>query len=216
MELLELKSIWDGVVDETISNNSVDEFVVGKSIKKESKTVLTKIKKVMYLKFAIGSLSLVICWVMLIGSLLNPEKFTFYENIFNLSDNRIFLVTVITFMSAMLAWNFKAFRKIRHFETRSNNVTESLRRFVRIMENTIKLNVYSGVAFNSVAFGWIFYLLNNKKDYFTGAMEVFLMTTLVIIIGGFLSYFLSRFEQKIKFGNYVDQLKSLLNDLKEK
>ncbi|HCY83009.1 MAG TPA: hypothetical protein DHV22_16130, partial [Xanthomarina gelatinilytica] len=110
MEFLELKSVWDVVVEDTISKERMDEFVVEKSIKKDSKSVLTKIKRVMLFKFAFGGLSLVICLIMLIGSYANPEKFIFYENIFDLTDNRIFLVTIILFMAAMLSWNFKAFR----------------------------------------------------------------------------------------------------------
>jgi len=91
MELLELKSVWSVVVDETILNEKVDSFVVEKSIKKDSKSVLAKIKKVLYFKFIVGILSLVGCFVMLIGSFIDPEQFTFYEAIFDLSDNRIFL-----------------------------------------------------------------------------------------------------------------------------
>ena len=57
MELLELKSVWDVVVEDTISKERVDEFVVEKSIKKDSKSVLAKIKRVMLFKFAFGGLS---------------------------------------------------------------------------------------------------------------------------------------------------------------
>ncbi|MGB5820939.1 MAG: hypothetical protein WBG90_15745, partial [Saonia sp.] len=110
MELLELKSVWDVVVAETISKEHVDEFVVAKSIKKDSKTVLAKIKRVMYLKFSVGGLSVILCAALLTGSFIEPEKFTFYESFFDLTDNRIFLVTVIIFMLGMLSWNFRAFR----------------------------------------------------------------------------------------------------------
>ena len=216
MELLELKSVWGAVVDETISKEKVDEFVVEKSIKKDSKSVLTKIKRVMYFKFIIGSLSLLIGFVMFIGSFINPERFTFYEAIFDLTDNRIFLITIIAFMSAMLSWNFKAFRQIKHFEARARNVKESLRKFICIMGRTIKLNVYSGAAFNSIALGWIFYLLNNKKDFIKGSFQITLVVILVTIVGAVIFYYISRYEQKVKFGNYLNQLKSNLDDLSEK
>ena len=216
MELLELKSVWDVVVEDTISKERMDEFVVEKSIKKDSKSVLAKIKRVMFFKFAFGGLSLVICLIMLIGSYANPEKFTFYENIFDLIDNRIFLATIILFMAAMLSWNFKAFREIKHFETKATTVKESLARFISIMGLTIKLNVYSGAAFNSVAFGWICYLANNKKGFVEGTFQIALMVTLVTILGAVIFYYLSRYEQKLKFGNYLNQLKSYLKDLQEK
>ncbi|WP_432410849.1 hypothetical protein [Rasiella sp. SM2506] len=216
MELLELKSVWNAVVDETISKDNVDEFVVEKSIKKDSKSVLAKIRRVMYFKFSLGGLSLLVSFVMLIGSFINPEQFTFYEAIFDLTDNRIFLATIIVFMSAMLSWNFKAFREIKRFETKATTIKESLKKFIHIMGRTIKLNVYSGVTFNSIAFGWIAYLLNNKKGFIEGTFEVTLLVLFVIIISAVVFYFLSRYEQKVKFGNYLNQLKSNLEDLNEK
>jgi hypothetical protein len=216
MELLELKSVWDVVVEDTISKERVDEFVVEKSIKKDSKSVLAKIKRVMLFKFAFGGLSLVICLVMFIGSFIEPEKFTFYENIFDLTDNRIFLITIILFMGAMLSWNFKAFREIKCFETNVSSVKESLKRFIAIIGHTIKLNIYSGAAFNSVAFGWICYLANNKKGFVEGTFQIALMVTMATILGAVIFYYLSRYEQNLKFGNYLNRLKSYLKDLQEK
>lgn len=216
MELLELKSVWDAVVDDTIAKDNVDEFVVEKSIKKDSKSVLAKIKRVMYFKFALGGISMILCIAMFIGSFINPEKFTFYESLFDLTDNRIFLATVVLFLLAMLSWNFKAFREIKRFETKATTVKESLTRFISIMERTIKLNVYSGAAFNSVAFGWICYLANNKKGFVEGTFQTTLMVILATILGAVIFYYLSRYEQKLKFGNYLNQLKSYLKDLQEK
>ena len=216
MELLELKSVWEAVVDDTIAKDKVDGFVVEKSIKKDSKSVLAKIKRVMYFKFSLGGLSLVICIVMLIGSFINTSKFTFYEAIFDITDNRIFLATIILFMAAMLSWNFRAYREIKQFETSSATIKESLKRFIGIMGRTIKLNIYSGVAFNSIALGWICYLLNNRKGFAEGVLQITLMVLAAIVIGAVVFFFLSRYEQKVKFGNYLNQLKANLKDLSEK
>ena len=153
---------------------------------------------------------------MFIGSFIEPEKFTFYENIFDLTDNRIFLITIILFMGAMLSWNFKAFREIKYFETNVSSVKESLKRFIAIMGHTIKLNIYSGAAFNSVAFGWICYLANNKKGFVEGTFQIALMVTMATILGAVIFYYLSRYEQNLKFGNYLNRLKSYLKDLQEK
>jgi hypothetical protein len=216
MELLELKSVWQAVVEDTIAKDKVDGFVVEKSIKKDSKSVLAKIKRVMYFKFSLGGLSVVICIAMLIGSFINPTKFTFYEKIFDETDNRIFLATIILFMVAMLSWNLRAFREIKQFETTTATVKESLKRFIGIMGQTITLNIYSGVVFNSIALGWIFYLLNNRKGFAEGTLQITLMVLAVIVISAVVFYFLSRYEQKIKFGNYLKQLKTNLKDLSEK
>lgn len=216
MELLELKSVWNAVVDETISNDTIDTFVVEKSIKKDSKSVLGKIRRVMYFKFIFGTTTLLVCLVMFIGSFINPVQFIFLEPIFDLIDNRFFLVTVSIFMIAMLSWNFKAFREIKRFQTSATTIKESLRKFIDIMGKTIKLNVYSSVAFNSAAVGWISYLVNNKKGFVEGIFQITLMVALVTTVGAVVFYFLSRYEQKIKFGNYLNQLKSILEDLNEK
>tara|TARA_R110002124_G_scaffold251205_3_gene416406 strand:+ start:16351 stop:17004 length:654 start_codon:yes stop_codon:yes gene_type:complete len=215
MELLELKSVWNAVVGETISKDNVDEFVVEKSLKSDSKSVLTKIKRVMYLKFSIGILSLTLSSVMLVGTFIEPTKFSFYERIFDLIDNQVFLATIIVFMSAMLSWNFKAFREIKRFQTKAATIKESLNKFIGIMQRTIKLNVYSGAVFNSIALGWIFYLVNNKKGFVEGTLQTTLIVIMVTILGAVLFYYLSRYEQKVKFGNYLNQLKSNLEELKE-
>lgn len=206
MELLELKSVWDVVVEETISKERVDEIAVEKSIKRDSKSVLAKIKKVMLFKFALGGLCLLLCLVMLIGSFVNPEKFTFYEGIFDITDNRIFLATIILFMVAMLSWNFKAFREIAYFETNASTVKQSLKRFIDIIARVIRFNIYFGVSFNSAAFGWICYLLNNRKGYVDGILQITLMVFAAVVFGAVVFYFLSRYEQKLKFGNYLKQL----------
>ncbi|HKL90156.1 MAG TPA: hypothetical protein VJ880_03130 [Allomuricauda sp.] len=216
MELLELKSVWSAVVDETISREKIDEDVVEKSIKKDSKSVLAKIKRVMYLKFLLGGLSLIVCGVMLTGSFIKPESFTFYEAIFDLADNQIFLTTVIAFLSGMLSWNFRAFREIKRFETRATSVKESLQRFIGIMGRTIKLNVYSGAAFNAMVLAWICYLANNKTGFVQGTFQIVGIVILALGLGAVVFYYLSRYEQMIKFGNYLNQLKSNLDDLSEK
>ena len=216
MELLELKSVWNLVIDETMTQDNVDGFVIEKSVKKDSNSISSKIKRVMYFKFMIGGISLLLGFVMLIGSFINPEQFTFYEAIFDLRDNRIFLTTIIVFMSAMLSWNFRAFYEIRRFESRASNVKESLQRLIYIMERTIKLNVYSGVSFNSIALGWICYLVNKKMQFVEGILQAGLLVVFATIIGAIAFYYLTRYEQKIKFGNYVSQLKSILMDLDEK
>ena len=216
MELLELKSVWNAVVHETISKDKMDEFVVETSIKKESKTVLAKIKKVMYLKFVVGGFSLILGVLILLGTFIEPEKFTFYETIFDLTDNRMFLATIIIFMSAMLSWNFRAFREIKRFETRTTTIKESLYKFIDLMGRTIKLNVYFGTVFNCVALGWICYLVNNKIGFAEGLFQITLIAILVTAVGAVVFYFLSRYEQKLKFGNYLSQLKSNLEDLNEK
>ena len=216
MELLELKSVWNTVVDEIIPKDTIDTFVLEKSIKKDSKAVLGKIKRVMYFKFIFGTFSIIFGSVLFIGSFINPDKFTFLKTIFSLIDHQIFLVTIIAFMVTMLIWNFRAFYEIKQFESKTTNIKVSLEKFIGIMAKTIKLNVYSSIAFNSVALGWIAYLVNNKKHFIEGTFQTALLVAAVVMVSAITFYFLSNYEQKLKFGNYLNQLKSNLNDLNEK
>ena len=207
MELLELKSIWDIVVEDTISKERVDEFLVEKSIKKDSKSVLAKIRGVMYVKFLIGGIFLIIFLLMLLGSILKPVKYGLYSAIFDVTEYRIFLCTGIFFLMGTLSWNIRAFRQIRHFERNSSSIKESLGRFIRIMNKTIKFNVYFSAAFDSIVFGWICYLLNRKIGLVEGSIQVAVLVLLAAILGAFVFFSLARFKQKVKFGNYLDKLK---------
>jgi len=119
-------------------------------------------------------------------------------------------------MISMLSWNFRAFHEIKQFETKTTNIKVSLEKFIGIMVKTIKLNVYSSIVFNSVALGWIAYLVNNKKHFIEGTFQIMLLVLLVVIFSAIAFYFLSNYEQKVKFGNYLTLLKSNLDDLNEK
>jgi hypothetical protein len=213
---MELKSVWSSVINEKISRDTVGEDVVEKSIRKDSKAVLARLKKVMYLKFSLGGLCLVLCSVVLTGSFFAPEKFTFYEFIFDLADNRIFLATLIAFLMGMLTWNLRAFREIKRFEISATSVKESLHRFIGIMEKTIKLNVYSETVFNAMALAWVCYLANNKIGFADGIFQIVVIVGLALGLGAIVFYYLSTYQQKIKFGGYLKQLKSNLDDLGEK
>lgn len=216
MELLELKSVWKAVIDESILKDTIDTLVVENSIKKDSKSVLGKIKSVMYFKFIFGTFSVLATSVMFIGSFINPDQFTFLETICSLTDNRILLATIIAFMTAMLSWNFRAFGEIKQFERNTTNIKVSLEKFIGIMAQTIKLNVYSSMVFNSVAIGWFAYLLNNTQHFIEGTFQITLVVAVVVMVSAITFYFISSYEQKVKFGNHLDQLKSNLYDLDEK
>ena len=215
MELVELKSVWEAVVEESISKDTIDVYGVEQTISKDSNSVLAKIKRVMYFKFLLGFFFLFLFLFLLLGSFLNPEKFTFYEAILDTQDNQIFLVTGILFITAMLSCNYRAFREIIFFEASASTVKESLRRFIGIMEKTIRLNIYISTAFDSIALGWIAYLVNKKAGLVEGAIQLSALVIVAALIGAVVFYFIAHFKQKVKFGNYLDQLKSNLEDLNE-
>ncbi|MGB3468232.1 MAG: hypothetical protein WBA74_23300 [Cyclobacteriaceae bacterium] len=214
MELLELKSVWDVVVKDTIARDHVDDFVVAKVIKKDSKALLSKIKRVMYAKFVLGGVTLVAGIVMVIGLFAEPDKFTFLEKIFSLTENKVFLSSVVLFVAGMLSGNYFAFREIARFNY-GVNLHTSLQRFIKIMEQTIKLNVYSGSIFNSVALTWIFYAFTYRNEPFQWNISGFGSVMIVSVLAFIVMYIISRYEQRLKFGNHLDQLKSQLKEMEE-
>lgn len=213
MELLELKSIWDVVIQDTITRNSIDEFVVSQSTKKGSGAILGKIKRVMYLKFLLGGVTLAACISALIGLLATPEKFTFFQSAFTLLEQRIFLLNGVVFIMGMLAANYMAFREIKSFN-HGTDIRTSLRRLIRIMRRTIRLNTYTGAIFNAFTFTWIFYVMALRNEPFSWRIEV-LIVAIVSFVTCILFYFLSRYEQKLKFGNYLKTLKENLESLEK-
>jgi NADH:ubiquinone oxidoreductase subunit 6 (subunit J) len=215
MELLELKSVWDTVINETTKKEQLTEFEVANTIKKDSKNALSKIKRVMYFKFIIGSLTLSISLLMLIGTFVIPEKVNFFEEFFNINENRIFLSSIIIFIGFMLSANYKPFIEIKQFNRSSENIKNSLKRFIVIMEKTIKINIYSGAIINSTLFTWVFYAVAFKTEPFSWNLKGFIFIAVPFITFS-LFYLLGKYEQKIKFGNHLKKLKSCLKEIEEK
>ncbi|GAB4242690.1 MAG: hypothetical protein Tsb0034_20210 [Ekhidna sp.] len=214
MELLELKSVWDVVVKDTINRDYADEYVVTKVIKKDSKAVLSKIKRVMYAKFVFGGLTLVAGIVMVIGLFVAPNKFTFLNKIFSLTENKVFLSSVVLFVAGMLTANYLAFKQIIRFDY-GVDLRTSLERFIKIMGQTIRLNVYSGAIFNSAAITWVIYAFVYRNEPFQWNIRGLGLVMIVSVLAFIVMYFISRYEQRIKFGNHLDELKSQLKEMEE-
>lgn len=102
MELLELKSVWNSVIEEASSHEYIDENKVANTIKKDSKNILSKIKRVMYFKFVFGSFTLAASALMFIGTFIIPKKVNFLEDVFTITENKLFLSSIIIFISFML------------------------------------------------------------------------------------------------------------------
>ncbi len=215
MELLELKSTWDVIVEDTAAKNFVDDFLVSKSIRKGSKMALAKIKRVMYMKFFLGGASLIYCMVFIVGSYVDPDQFSFLEGIMSLSDNRLLLASAALFLASMLSWNYLAFKEIKQFETKANDLKRSLRKFTKILSRTIKLNIYFGTLFNALAVGWVFYLADNKFAFLEGKGVILIATLGVVVSSAVFFFFLNRYDQKVKFGNHLEALKEDLEDLEK-
>lgn len=214
MELLELKSVWKTVIDETTKKEQLTEFEMANRIKKDSKNALSKIKRVMYFKFIIGGLTLAVSLLILIGTFTIPEKFNFFDTIFNITENRIFLSSIIVFISYMLSSNYKPFIEIKQFSRSSENIKDSLRRFIHIMEKTIKINIYSGALFNSALFTWIFYAFAFKNEPFSWNPKGFILLAIPFVTFTLL-YLWSKYEQYLKFGKKLNQLKTCLKEFEE-
>ena len=91
MELVELQSIWEGVVEDTTSMPGIDEYVTEKTIHNNSESVLGKIKRIMKIKFVFGGITILLCVLLLLGSFIDPDQYRILENLLSIEENRIFL-----------------------------------------------------------------------------------------------------------------------------
>ena len=214
MELLELKSVWSIVAKETIKNHIIDDYVVKTTIQKDSKTTLSKIKRVMKLKLLMGSLVGILTLSFAILSIIKPNEITFFDFAFSPKEYTIFFIIMFLAMFFMVAHNFKAYKVISEFEKSSEDLKTALTKIIKVMKNAMKLNIYSDAFITPIVLTWIVY----AKVFSTRDMTLKLGVIVLVIIpiATFLfSFFFQRFSQKLKFGNYVNQLKSYLKSLEE-
>lgn len=114
----------------------------------------------------------------------------------------------------MLNANYKPFIEIKKFNRSSETIKNSLLQFISIMEKTIKLNIYSGAIFNSTLFTWVFYAVAFKSEPFSWNPKGFVMLAVPFVTFS-LFYLWGKYEQKLKFGNNLSQLKTCLKEIEE-
>ncbi len=215
MELIELKMIWQSTNASTLERDFVEEHVVSKTIHKKSNTEISKIKRVMRFKLVFGSFISIMMILFAIVSILKPMKITFLNSIFSSPwEYTIFFSSMALSIGAMVFYNYKAFRVISKFQASSSNLMESLSQVIRVMENTMKLNVYSDAIMTPIIVTWITYMKVFNERGLTLKAEIIVLVIVPFLTFCF-SYYFQRFAQKLKFGNYVNRLKSFLRTFEQ-
>lgn len=214
MELIELKSAWDLLQQDVISNDSVEEHKIAMSIHSKSRSEISKIKRGLQVKFVIASVSIVfaaaLAFLSILKPALNPLDF-----IFSPIESAAFLGLMAFSLAAMVYFNFQAYSRIKAVQSSSLNLKDNLERFVYAMKTGIAFNIYSDAFITPIIFTWAYYAYAFRDQPFDTDVRTALLFILPILVG-VLSYLLGRFLQHLKFGKYLDRLGGYLESLQKK
>ncbi len=214
MELIELKSAWDLLQQDIVNNDKVEESKIVTSIHSKSKSEISKIKRVLYLKFVVALLSIVaaigLALISIINTTFNPLDF-----IFSPFESATFFLIMALSISVMVYFNYKAYSQIKSVQSSSLNLKANLESFIGAMKNAIAFNIFSDTIMTPIIATWIYYAYAFKNHQLGFDLRTALLIILPFVIG-VLSYFFQRFMQHLKFGKYLNRLSDYLNSLQKK
>ena len=214
MELIELKSAWDLLQQDVINNDKVEESKIATSIHSKSKSEISKIKRALYLKFIVASLSIVAAIGLALISIKNTT-FNPLDFIFSPLESVTFFLIMALSISVMVYFNYKAYSQIKAVQSSSLNLKANLESFIGAMKNAIIFNIFSDTIMTPIIATWIYYAYAFKNQQLGFNLRTALLITLPFVIG-ILSYLFQRFLQHLKFGKYLNRLSDYLNSLQKK
>ncbi|NBC67094.1 MAG: hypothetical protein GVY07_15735 [Bacteroidetes bacterium] len=214
MDLMELKSAWNLLQQDVISNDTVEEKKIKTSVHSKSKSEIAKIKRALHIKFIIATVSIVfaaaLAFLSVINPALNPLDF-----IFSPIETAAFLGLMALSLASMVFLNLRAYSKIEAIESSALNLKENLQHFIDAMQTAIAFNIYSDVIISPIIFTWAYYAYAFRDQSLDFDGRTVLLFMLPILFGVF-SYLLGKFIQNLKFGKYLDRLSSYLDSLQKK
>ena len=214
MDLIELKSAWNLLQQDVISNDTVEEEKIKTSVHSKSKSEISKIKRALHIKFVIASVSIVfaaaLAFLSVINPALNPLDF-----IFSPIESAAFLGLMALSLATMVYLNLQAYSKIEAVESSALNLKENLQHFIGAMKKAIAFNIYSDVIITPIIFTWAYYAYAFRDHPLDFDGRTALLFMLPILVGVF-SYLLGKFIQNLKFGKYLDRLSGYLESLQKK
>lgn len=215
MELTELQSVWSLINAEIESRELVDEQMVSTTIRKRSNTELSNIKRSLHLKFVMGSVVTLISAGATIASVWFPEKFQPLDFLFNSTETILFYATLTVSLSTMLRFNYRAYREIQSVQTSAVDLKTALERFISVMTTAIRFNIYSDTFMSPIFFTWFYYAYAFQDQMPAWDLRTLMLVILPLAVGIF-SFFVQRYLQYLKFGRYLNRLKSYLETLEAK
>ncbi len=213
MEIIEIKSAWTLLQREVIINDKVNESEIFNSVHGKSKSEISKIKRGLHLKLIIASLSVIVATGLVIASFTDPS-FNPLDFYFSPIESAIFFLVMAILVGLMLFFNYQAYRQIEGIQNSSLNLMENLKSFINAMQKAIAFNIYSDTLMTPVIFAWVYYAYAFKESSLGFDLRTVLLFILPILIG-ILSYFIQRFIQHLKFGNYLSRLIAYLDSLEK-
>lgn len=201
-ELDDLKSIWKG--NQPFAAKPMSEIAT--MLKGSSNSAIAKLKRSVWFEL---SLTIFFGLIMLYFS-------------FTLDSGRLkwSLVSVIILFIAYLVYYFKKMRLLNRFEPSQQNLKESLEGLISSLETylqfyrtsyTVLYPVYFllGIIFTGVELGYDAFLEKVVQP------ETILKLLSLAIVFGVVSLFISKWYLKKLYGNHLDNLKIILNDLND-
>jgi hypothetical protein len=214
MDLIELKSAWNRLQQDVISNDTVEEDKIITSVHSKSKSEISKIKRALQVKFVLGTISILLAAALAFLSGINPALNPL-DFIFSPTETAAFLGLMASTLAAMVYLNLRAYSQIEAVESSAMNLKENLRHFISAMKEAIAFNIYSDVIITPIIFTWAYYAYAFKDHTLDFDVRTALLFILPILVGQ-LSYLLGKFIQHLKFGKYLDRLSSYLESLQKK
>jgi len=215
MQLAELQSVWNEVNADIAKTDFVDQRVVKETIHSQSQTEIGKICRSLRIKLMVGGLVLIIGVMLLVGMIIAPQQFNTLDFVFGTNETIAFYLTLILAIGVMLRFNHQAYQKILKTQRESLPLMESLSRIVVAMKKAIRFNIYSDAFMTPIIFSWLLYAYAYRTQNFEWDMRAAVLIIFPMVIGVF-SYYVQRYSQQLKFGNYIDKLQSYIKDLEEK
>lgn len=213
MDIIELKSAWELLQRDVIKNDKVGENEIISSIHGKSKSEIAKIKRGLHLKFIIASLSIVgaigLALVSIVSPSINP-----LDAIFSPLESTAFFSVMALLVSIMVYFNYKAYSQIKAVQKSSLNLRDNLKSFINAMKKAIAFNILSDTLMTPVISAWIYYAYAFENHPLGLDLRTALLFVIPIAIG-FISYFLQKLMQHLKFGKYLRRLNGYLESLQK-
>lgn len=212
MELAELQTAWSLISADIQSKDTVSEQVVEKTMHRRSHAELASIKRALQWKFLIGSVTAAISFGASLASVLAPEHFHPLDFLFGAGETTLFYTTLTASISVMLGFNYRAYRAINLMECQAESIKNALREFIRIMEAAIRFNIYSDTFMSPIFFTWFYYAYTYRELELAWDIKALILLLLPIVVG-VVSFYFQKYMQHLKFGRYLERLKTYWESL---
>jgi len=219
MDLDELKSIWERTTQKGVEGYFVSHEELQRLIRQRSNSAVSKIKRGIRNKVLMaGGVGLLLIAFSVMAFNSEEPLFNFLESFSNSESNFDVAVFYLVFgivISFISLFNFISYRKIQDIEKYDLDLRNSIQRVLQIIQRAIRVKIYSDMSVVPLT-ALIIVFIHIAGD---SPMNLTVQTVSLIILGaaGFavLSYYLTKWGQKRRYGDQIEILKTCLMELDE-